>query len=173
MICGPVAAKPPVKSLAEYRAGRSADDGPSRCTWFPGMSAAERAADPHPHKAFSAAAPRAAAGGILGSALDAIGGTPCIRLNRIPLSEGVACEVVAKCEFFNAGGSVKDRIGLRMVEEVRARVMRQRAASSPSAAGGLAAAARGLWADHSALARAPRSPGAAIAIFSRPLNYLR
>ena len=24
---------------------------------------------------------------------------------------------VAKCEFFNAGGSVKDRIGLRMVEE--------------------------------------------------------
>lgn len=26
-------------------------------------------------------------------------------------------EIVAKCEFFNAGGSVKDRIGLRMVEE--------------------------------------------------------
>lgn len=25
--------------------------------------------------------------------------------------------IVAKCEFFNAGGSVKDRIGLRMVEE--------------------------------------------------------
>jgi len=28
--------------------------------------------------------------------------------------------VVAKCEFFNAGGSVKDRIGLRMVEDAEA-----------------------------------------------------
>ena len=27
------------------------------------------------------------------------------------------CFLVAKCEFFNAGGSVKDRIGLRMVED--------------------------------------------------------
>merc|ERR1719330_1349101 len=30
---------------------------------------------------------------------------------------GVECELLAKCEFFNAGGSVKDRIGKRMVEE--------------------------------------------------------
>lgn len=29
----------------------------------------------------------------------------------------VVCFVVAKCEYFNAGGSVKDRIGLRMVED--------------------------------------------------------
>jgi oxepin-CoA hydrolase/3-oxo-5,6-dehydrosuberyl-CoA semialdehyde dehydrogenase len=32
----------------------------------------------------------------------------------------VACEIVAKCEFFSAGGSVKDRIGLRMIEEAEA-----------------------------------------------------
>ena len=40
-----------------------------------------------------------------------------MRLNKIPQSEGLECEVLAKCEFFNAGGSVKDRIGKRMIEE--------------------------------------------------------
>ncbi len=33
------------------------------------------------------------------------------------LSNDVNINIVAKCEFFNAGGSVKDRIGLRMVED--------------------------------------------------------
>lgn len=33
---------------------------------------------------------------------------------------GVCCVEVAKCEFFNAGGSVKDRIGRRMVEDAEA-----------------------------------------------------
>jgi hypothetical protein len=65
---------------------------------------------------------------ICDSALDCIGDTPCVRLNRIPQSEGVECEIVAKCkkkiepykilgEFFNAGGSVKDRIGKNMILE--------------------------------------------------------
>ncbi|TPX33421.1 cystathionine beta-synthase [Synchytrium endobioticum] len=52
---------------------------------------------------------------ILDSVLDHIGGTPLIRLNRIPQSYGIEAEVLVKCEFFNAGGSVKDRIGKRMV----------------------------------------------------------
>eukprot|EP01080_Neovahlkampfia_damariscottae_P001037 gene1037-9941_t len=52
---------------------------------------------------------------ICDTALDCIGDTPCVRLNKIPQSEGVECEIVAKCEFFNAGGSVKDRIGKNMV----------------------------------------------------------
>ncbi|KAJ3080359.1 hypothetical protein HK102_003114 [Quaeritorhiza haematococci] len=39
-----------------------------------------------------------------------------VRLNKIPKAEGLECEIVAKCEFFNAGGSVKDRIGKRMIE---------------------------------------------------------
>eukprot|EP01043_Picozoa_sp_COSAG02_P082161 COSAG02_NODE_20448_length_831_cov_1.296448_1_plen_207_part_01 len=54
---------------------------------------------------------------ICNTALDAIGNTPLVRLHKIPARHGVQCEVLAKCEFFNAGGSVKDRIGKRMVED--------------------------------------------------------
>ena len=43
------------------------------------------------------------------SILDAIGNTPMVRLNTI--GHGTGCEILAKCEFLNAGGSVKDRIG--------------------------------------------------------------
>ncbi len=46
-----------------------------------------------------------------------IGHTPLVRINNIGKSAGLKCELLAKCEFFNAGGSVKDRIALRMVEE--------------------------------------------------------
>jgi cystathionine beta-synthase len=52
---------------------------------------------------------------ILDSVLDAIGNTPMVRLNTIGRKTG--CTILAKCEFLNAGGSVKDRIGKRMVEE--------------------------------------------------------
>jgi len=51
------------------------------------------------------------------SILDAIGGTPMVRLRNIGRETG--CEILAKCEFLNAGGSVKDRIGKRMVEEAQ------------------------------------------------------
>lgn len=40
-----------------------------------------------------------------------------VRLNKIPKAEGVKCEIVAKCEFFLPGGSLKDRIGKRMIED--------------------------------------------------------
>ncbi|KAG5188511.1 tryptophan synthase beta subunit-like PLP-dependent enzyme [Tribonema minus] len=40
-----------------------------------------------------------------------------VRINKIVADEGLECELLAKCEFFNAGGSVKDRIALRMVED--------------------------------------------------------
>lgn len=53
---------------------------------------------------------------IMDSILENIGNTPLVRLNTIPRSLGIECHVYAKCEFFNAGGSVKDRIALRMVE---------------------------------------------------------
>lgn len=49
------------------------------------------------------------------SILEQIGDTPLVRLNRIPQSEGIECDVYAKLEYFNAGGSVKDRIAKRMV----------------------------------------------------------
>ena len=53
--------------------------------------------------------------GTFDSILDAIGNTPLVRLNKIGSHTG--CEILAKCEFFNAGGSVKDRIGKRMLLE--------------------------------------------------------
>ena len=40
-----------------------------------------------------------------------------VRLNRIPQSLGIEANVYAKLEYFNAGGSVKDRIALRMIEQ--------------------------------------------------------
>lgn len=46
-----------------------------------------------------------------------IGHTPLVRLNKIPQSLGIKAEVYAKVELVNAGGSVKDRIALRMIEE--------------------------------------------------------
>ncbi len=52
---------------------------------------------------------------ILNSVLEAIGHTPTIRLNSV--GSDLPCNLYAKCEFFNAGGSLKDRIGLRMIEE--------------------------------------------------------
>src|SRR5246500_3544834 len=46
--------------------------------------------------------------------LDLIGNTPLVRLQRI--GQGLAPTIVAKLEDLNPGGSVKDRIGLRMIE---------------------------------------------------------
>ena len=57
--------------------------------------------------------------GICDSVMDAIGETPLIRLNAV--AKDLQCEVLVKCEFFNSGGSVKDRIGKRMVEDAEAR----------------------------------------------------
>src|SRR5689334_1867753 len=56
--------------------------------------------------------------GIAASALDLIGNTPLVRLNRI-VPAGSA-EVLAKVESRNPGGSVKDRIALAMIEEAEA-----------------------------------------------------
>lgn len=46
--------------------------------------------------------------------LTAIGNTPLVKLQKV--SKLLRCNLYAKCEYFNAGGSVKDRIGLRMIE---------------------------------------------------------
>lgn len=55
---------------------------------------------------------------IYNNVLEFIGNTPMIRLNNIPKKEGIKCELLAKCEFYNPGGSTKDRIGYRMVQEL-------------------------------------------------------
>ena len=57
---------------------------------------------------------------ILPNILHNIGNTPLVRCDNLAKLYGVECELLAKCEFFNSGGSVKDRIGLRMVEDAEA-----------------------------------------------------
>jgi cystathionine beta-synthase len=47
--------------------------------------------------------------------VELIGNTPLVRLRNV--TEGISATVLAKVEYFNPGGSVKDRIALRMVEE--------------------------------------------------------
>ena len=53
------------------------------------------------------------------SILDTIGNTPLVRLQA--LARDLPCPVLAKVEFFNPGGSVKDRIGLAMIEDAEAK----------------------------------------------------
>ena len=47
---------------------------------------------------------------------DLVGNTPLVKLGSVTADAGVRCTVLAKVEYFNPGGSVKDRIALRMVE---------------------------------------------------------
>jgi len=56
-------------------------------------------------------------GKILNNILEAVGNTPLVRLNKIPQSFGVKCQILAKCEYFNPGGSIKDRIVMRMIND--------------------------------------------------------
>ena len=51
---------------------------------------------------------------ILENILDAVGNTPIVRLNKV--GQELSCQLFAKCEFFNPGGSIKDRIGKQMIE---------------------------------------------------------
>ena len=50
--------------------------------------------------------------------LHMVGQTPLVKLDKIAKKYGLECDLYAKCEFFNAGGSIKDRIALRMIEEL-------------------------------------------------------
>lgn len=51
---------------------------------------------------------------LFNSILETVGHTPTVKLNRI--GKELPCEIYAKCEFFNPGGSVKDRIAMKMIE---------------------------------------------------------
>ncbi len=64
------------------------------------------------------AAPR---GRIYGSVLETVGGTPMVRLPRIAAEDGFVADLALKLEFFNPLGSVKDRIGLAMVDAAEAK----------------------------------------------------
>ena len=55
-------------------------------------------------------------GRVYDNIVDTIGATPLVRLNKLANDEGAKATIIGKCEFFNPLGSVKDRIGLAMIE---------------------------------------------------------
>jgi len=55
-------------------------------------------------------------GHVYDSILETIGATPLVRLSRLAADAGVEADILGKCEFFNPLCSVKDRIGLAMIE---------------------------------------------------------
>ena len=59
-------------------------------------------------------------GRIYDSIADTIGSTPLVRFNRLPAEAGCGAEIVGKLEFFNPLASVKDRIGVSMIEAAEA-----------------------------------------------------
>jgi cysteine synthase A len=59
-------------------------------------------------------------GRIYESITDTIGDTPLVRLNRLPQSKGVKANILVKLEFFNPISSVKDRIGVSMIDALEA-----------------------------------------------------
>lgn len=83
-------------------------DTPSKCTWKLGKPIS---ASPHRHVTLPEPP------NILPNILNKVGNTPLVRINKIGKHFGLKCELLVKCEYFNAGGSVKDRISLRMVED--------------------------------------------------------
>jgi cysteine synthase A len=59
-------------------------------------------------------------GRVYDSITDTIGDTPLVRLNRLPAERGVNATILAKLEFFNPISSVKDRIGVSMIDALEA-----------------------------------------------------
>ena len=59
-------------------------------------------------------------GRIYDSIVDTIGDTPIVRLNKLAAEKGVKANLLAKLEFFNPISSVKDRIGVAMIERLEA-----------------------------------------------------
>src|SRR6187455_3537555 len=54
-------------------------------------------------------------GRIYNNIVETVGRTPLVKLNRV--TAGVDATILLKCEFFNPLGSVKDRIGMAMIED--------------------------------------------------------
>ncbi|WP_044562557.1 cysteine synthase A [Azospirillum sp. B4] len=59
-------------------------------------------------------------GRVYDSILETVGATPLVRLKRLAEAHGVKADIIGKCEFFNPLSSVKDRIGLAMIEAAEA-----------------------------------------------------
>jgi cysteine synthase A len=63
---------------------------------------------------------KAGRGRIYNSITETIGDTPLVRLQRLPKTAGVKADILLKLEFFNPLASVKDRIGVAMIEALEA-----------------------------------------------------
>ncbi len=72
------------------------------------------------HDSGASSSPVHARGRIFGSVLELVGATPLVRLPRLTAEDGLVADLTLKLEFFNPLGSVKDRIGLAMVEQAEA-----------------------------------------------------
>ncbi len=59
-------------------------------------------------------------GRVYDSITQTIGDTPLVRLNRLPAERGIQAEILVKLEFFNPIASVKDRIGVSMIDAMEA-----------------------------------------------------
>ncbi|XP_072094950.1 cystathionine beta-synthase-like isoform X1 [Mobula birostris] len=88
--------------------GKMEQDHPSQCFWSPEMPTFK----PPLSNGVIKSSPK-----IFPNVLAQIGNTPLIRINNIAKEYGIKCELLAKCEFFSAAGSIKDRIALRMIED--------------------------------------------------------
>lgn len=88
---------------------------PSKCKWSLKQGQATYDEYPHHHTKTNLSLNRNARA--QDSILDFIGQTPMVRLNNFSKAHGLKCQVFAKCEYFNPGGSIKDRIALRMVDD--------------------------------------------------------
>ncbi|MEI9988641.1 MAG: pyridoxal-phosphate dependent enzyme [Rhizomicrobium sp.] len=60
--------------------------------------------------------PKPGRGRVFNSITETIGNTPLVRLARLPKQARVGAEILLKLEFFNPISSVKDRIGVAMIE---------------------------------------------------------
>jgi cysteine synthase A len=59
-------------------------------------------------------------GKIYNNITETIGATPLVRLDKLAAAHNCNAQIIGKCEFFNPLGSVKDRIGLNMIEAAEA-----------------------------------------------------
>jgi cysteine synthase A len=58
---------------------------------------------------------------IYGSVSDLIGGTPLLEVKKYSKRRNINAKLIAKLEYFNPAGSVKDRIALAMIEDAEAK----------------------------------------------------
>ena len=65
-------------------------------------------------------APAEFRGRVYDSIIETIGATPLVRIHRLARDAGAKADILGKCEFFNPLASVKDRIGVSMIEAAEA-----------------------------------------------------